>query len=91
MVMPCNELHSKHFSFTGFLFTILGLCEWNVPEGGLFLWLKAFGIGDTWDMLMERGLKKNVMLVPGRAFATRKGKTRQRMIWKFKMSCLFEL
>jgi len=53
-------------------FFVSGICQWNVPEGGLFLWLKAFGIGDTWDMLMERGLKKNVMLVPGRAFATKK-------------------
>jgi hypothetical protein len=32
--------------------------------------MKAKGISDTWDMLMQKGLKKNVMVVPGRAFAT---------------------
>ena len=25
---------------------------------------------DTWDMIMERAMEKNVMLLPGRAFST---------------------
>ncbi|KAK8736455.1 hypothetical protein OTU49_005014 [Cherax quadricarinatus] len=45
-----------------------GLCEWTVPTGGMFLWLKVPKIFDTWDMILERGLKKDVMLVPGKAF-----------------------
>ena len=26
------------------------------------------GVEDTWDMIMEEGLKRNIMLVPGRVF-----------------------
>ncbi|XP_069183047.1 kynurenine/alpha-aminoadipate aminotransferase, mitochondrial isoform X5 [Procambarus clarkii] len=45
-----------------------GLCEWSVPTGGMFLWLKVSGVYDTWDMILERALTKNVILVPGKAF-----------------------
>ena len=47
-----------------------GLCEWSVPQGGLFLWMKAIGVEDTWNLFMKKGLESNVMVVPGRAFAT---------------------
>lgn len=47
---------------------LTGLCEWAVPTGGMFLWLKVPGVIDTWDMILERALKKNVILVPGKAF-----------------------
>eukprot|EP00092_Neocalanus_flemingeri_P004236 GFUD01004556.1.p1 GENE.GFUD01004556.1~~GFUD01004556.1.p1 ORF type:complete len:438 (-),score=98.23 GFUD01004556.1:51-1364(-) len=45
-----------------------GLCEYSVPLGGMFLWMKIPGLTSTWDMIMERGLKKNIMLMPGKAF-----------------------
>eukprot|EP00096_Caligus_rogercresseyi_P015740 TRINITY_DN8215_c0_g1_i2.p1 TRINITY_DN8215_c0_g1~~TRINITY_DN8215_c0_g1_i2.p1 ORF type:complete len:302 (+),score=61.44 TRINITY_DN8215_c0_g1_i2:62-907(+) len=45
-----------------------GLCEWSIPGGGMFLWLKINGVEDTWDMIMERAMAKNVMLLPGKAF-----------------------
>ena len=45
-----------------------GLCEYSVPLGGMFLWMKVPGLTSTWDMIMERGLKKNIMLMPGKAF-----------------------
>lgn len=44
------------------------LCEWSVPQGGMFLWLKVPSIPDTWDMLLKRGMEKNIMLLPGRGF-----------------------
>ncbi|XP_071512463.1 kynurenine/alpha-aminoadipate aminotransferase, mitochondrial-like isoform X2 [Panulirus ornatus] len=47
---------------------LTGLCEWAVPTGGMFLWLKVPRVPDTWDMIMERALEKNVILVPGKAF-----------------------
>ena len=47
-----------------------GLCEWSVPRGGMFLWLRVNGgVRDTWDMVMGRGMASNVMLVPGKLFA----------------------
>ncbi|CAG9764944.1 unnamed protein product [Ceutorhynchus assimilis] len=50
------EKHLKH------------LCEWNVPSGGMFVWIKVHGVADVYDMLMTRGLKKNITFVPGHAF-----------------------
>ena len=44
------------------------VCEYSVPLGGMFLWIKIDKLTSTWDMIMERGMKKNIMLMPGRAF-----------------------
>jgi len=45
-----------------------GLVEFSVPMGGMFLWIKVPGLTSTWDMIMKRGIAKNIMLMPGRAF-----------------------
>ena len=47
---------------------LAGLCEYSVPLGGMFLWMKVPRLTSTWDMIMERGMKKNIMLMPGKAF-----------------------
>lgn len=44
------------------------VCEWSVPTGGMFVWIKVHGVADVYDMLMTRGLKKNITFVPGHAF-----------------------
>ena len=45
-----------------------GLCEYSVPLGGMFLWIRVPHISDTWQMIMERAMQKNIMLMPGKAF-----------------------
>ena len=45
-----------------------GVCEYSVPLGGMFLWIKVPELTSTWDMIMERAMKKNIMLMPGKAF-----------------------
>lgn len=45
-----------------------GLCEWSVPTGGMFVWIKVHGVSDVYDMLMTRGQKKHITFVPGHAF-----------------------
>lgn len=45
-----------------------GLCDWNVPTGGMFVWIRVRGVSDVYDMLMSRGLKKGITFVPGHAF-----------------------
>ena len=47
---------------------LTGLCEFSVPLGGMFLWIKVPELTSTWDMIMERGMEKNIMLMPGKAF-----------------------
>lgn len=54
-----NEAATKHLT---------GICEWSLPEGGMFFWLKVPGVKDTWDMILTRGLEKNIMLLPGHGF-----------------------
>nr|XP_027232239.1 kynurenine/alpha-aminoadipate aminotransferase, mitochondrial-like [Penaeus vannamei] len=50
---------------------LTGLCEWRKPGGGMFLWLKVPKVKDTQAMLLERGTKKSILLVPGNGFTTR--------------------
>ncbi|XP_066947433.1 kynurenine/alpha-aminoadipate aminotransferase, mitochondrial-like [Macrobrachium rosenbergii] len=45
-----------------------GLCEWTVPDGGIFVWFKVLGVKDTENMIKQRAVKKDVMLVPGNNF-----------------------
>lgn len=45
-----------------------GLCDWAVPSGGMFVWIKVRGVADVYEMLMTRGIKKLITFVPGHAF-----------------------
>ena len=45
----------------------LGLAEWSVPTGGMFLWLKL-NIKDTKKMIEVKAKAKNVLFVPGNVF-----------------------
>ncbi|XP_035408691.1 kynurenine/alpha-aminoadipate aminotransferase, mitochondrial isoform X2 [Cygnus atratus] len=45
-----------------------GLAEWYPPAAGMFLWIKIKGVSDTEQLIMEKALQKEVLLVPGRAF-----------------------
>ncbi|KAK3923296.1 Kynurenine/alpha-aminoadipate aminotransferase, mitochondrial, partial [Frankliniella fusca] len=47
-----------------------GLAEWNVPTGGMFLWIKVHNVEDTNAMVMSHGIDKKIILVPGRCFYT---------------------
>ncbi|CAG7831592.1 unnamed protein product [Allacma fusca] len=47
---------------------LTGLAVWDVPRGGMFLWMKVLGLKDTYQMLMQRGIKQGIMLLPGKEF-----------------------
>ena len=49
-------------------FYLKGLCEWSVPGGGMFLWMKVKNLDDTWDLIMDKATKEQVMALPGKAF-----------------------
>ncbi|XP_030306077.1 kynurenine/alpha-aminoadipate aminotransferase, mitochondrial isoform X3 [Calypte anna] len=44
------------------------LAEWYPPSAGMFLWIKIKGVSDTQQLIMEKALQKEVLLVPGGAF-----------------------
>lgn len=39
-----------------------------MPKGGFFLWMKVRGIENTWQMIMQRGVTKGIIIIPGGAF-----------------------
>uniref|UniRef100_A0AAR2LCD5 Aminotransferase class I/classII large domain-containing protein n=1 Tax=Pygocentrus nattereri TaxID=42514 RepID=A0AAR2LCD5_PYGNA len=44
------------------------VAEWHAPVAGMFLWIKLKGIKDTQQLIMEKALEKEVLLVPGGVF-----------------------
>ncbi|KAM7377166.1 hypothetical protein PAMA_013783 [Pampus argenteus] len=44
------------------------VAEWHSPSAGMFLWIKLKGIADTQQLIAEKALEKEVLLVPGGVF-----------------------
>ncbi|XP_062373108.1 kynurenine/alpha-aminoadipate aminotransferase, mitochondrial [Sardina pilchardus] len=47
---------------------LTGLAEWHAPAAGMFLWIRLKGVADTQQLIMEKALEKEVLLVPGGVF-----------------------
>uniref|UniRef100_A0A8C0GIY2 Kynurenine/alpha-aminoadipate aminotransferase, mitochondrial n=1 Tax=Chelonoidis abingdonii TaxID=106734 RepID=A0A8C0GIY2_CHEAB len=45
-----------------------GLADWRAPAAGMFLWIKIKGVSDTQQLITEKALQKEVLLIPGGAF-----------------------
>jgi len=45
-----------------------GLCRWNVPEFGMFLWMEVLGVEDTASIIDDLITSYNIAMVPGGAF-----------------------
>ncbi|XP_063970624.1 kynurenine/alpha-aminoadipate aminotransferase, mitochondrial-like isoform X1 [Lytechinus pictus] len=45
-----------------------GLAKWNVPTGGMFVWMELIGINDSYDLISKKAMEKEVLFVPGIAF-----------------------
>lgn len=41
-------------------FLLKGLAQWNVPEAGMFLWVRVLGVNDTKNLVTGRCLSKKV-------------------------------
>ncbi|GAN07706.1 kynurenine/alpha-aminoadipate aminotransferase, mitochondrial-like isoform X2 [Mucor ambiguus] len=53
-----------------------GRAEWVVPNAGMFVWLRLLGgIEDSYDLVMKKALKENVLAIPGVAFMPHETKT----------------
>eukprot|EP01125_Pyxidicula_operculata_P009481 TRINITY_DN3121_c0_g1_i1.p1 TRINITY_DN3121_c0_g1~~TRINITY_DN3121_c0_g1_i1.p1 ORF type:complete len:391 (+),score=56.55 TRINITY_DN3121_c0_g1_i1:238-1410(+) len=66
----------KYYSFKRDAFVgaaenhLRGLCEWNIPEAGMFAWMKVRGVEDTENLIKNRAVAALVLLLPGRVFST---------------------
>jgi len=45
---------------------LIGLAEWNVPNGGLFLWLKLLNIPDSYDLATIHAVEEKFLVIPGK-------------------------
>uniref|UniRef100_H0WY88 Kynurenine/alpha-aminoadipate aminotransferase, mitochondrial n=1 Tax=Otolemur garnettii TaxID=30611 RepID=H0WY88_OTOGA len=45
-----------------------GLAEWHIPTAGMFLWIKIKGISDVRELIEEKAIKKEILLLPGNGF-----------------------
>ncbi|KAG2237827.1 pyridoxal phosphate-dependent transferase [Thamnidium elegans] len=53
-----------------------GRAEWTVPTAGMFVWIRLLGgIKDSYDLIMKKALKENVLAIPGVAFMPHEEKT----------------
>lgn len=47
---------------------ISGLAEWNVPQGGMFAWVKVTAIDNTMDLVLNKCVPKGIFVLPGNYF-----------------------
>ncbi|XP_032664483.1 kynurenine/alpha-aminoadipate aminotransferase, mitochondrial-like [Odontomachus brunneus] len=47
---------------------LTGLAEWNVPQGGMFFWVKVTAIDNSMDLVVKGCIPKGVFIIPGNAF-----------------------
>ncbi|XP_029794657.1 kynurenine/alpha-aminoadipate aminotransferase, mitochondrial isoform X2 [Suricata suricatta] len=47
-----------------------GLAEWHAPAAGMFLWVKIKGIYDAKQLIEEKAIKKEILMLPGNVFYT---------------------
>ena len=55
-------------NYSFFIFASPGLATWHEPTGGMFLWMKFTGLDDSFPLITDRLAKRNVLLLPGKAF-----------------------
>uniref|UniRef100_A0A673BY29 Aminotransferase class I/classII large domain-containing protein n=1 Tax=Sphaeramia orbicularis TaxID=375764 RepID=A0A673BY29_9TELE len=68
-VIPKLNTHgSCHLKIVVFSCVCVDVAEWHAPSAGMFLWIKLKGIADTQQLIMEKALEKEVLLVPGGVF-----------------------
>uniref|UniRef100_A0A673BVU3 Aminotransferase class I/classII large domain-containing protein n=1 Tax=Sphaeramia orbicularis TaxID=375764 RepID=A0A673BVU3_9TELE len=75
--IQASTMHTSSFTQRSFFFffnwsvfscVCVDVAEWHAPSAGMFLWIKLKGIADTQQLIMEKALEKEVLLVPGGVF-----------------------
>ena len=47
--------------------TLTGLATWDIPTGGMFLWMKFTDLEDSYQLIMDRLVERKVLFVAGKA------------------------
>ncbi|XP_029660139.1 kynurenine/alpha-aminoadipate aminotransferase, mitochondrial-like [Formica exsecta] len=82
--MDNSTIHASALSQVRLLILyILGLAEWYVPQGGLFLWIKLIGVDNVLDLVMNKCIPQGVVVVPGNAFSYDSSKPNHHLRFSF--------
>ncbi|KAJ3311111.1 hypothetical protein HDV04_004425 [Boothiomyces sp. JEL0838] len=52
---------------------LTGLASWNIPDAGLFFWIKLNNVPDTFDLINKKAVDSKVVLLPGVEFLPLRG------------------
>ncbi|KAJ3274095.1 hypothetical protein HDV01_003588 [Terramyces sp. JEL0728] len=52
---------------------LAGLATWNLPDAGLFFWIKLNNVKDTFDLINSKAMESKVILLPGVEFLPLRG------------------
>ncbi|KZC06543.1 Kynurenine/alpha-aminoadipate aminotransferase, mitochondrial [Dufourea novaeangliae] len=58
---------------------LTGLAEWDIPDGGMFVWIKVNGLDDVMELATKNCVSHGIFLVPGHAFNCDFGKPDQHL------------
>ncbi|KAH9153577.1 hypothetical protein AeRB84_004196 [Aphanomyces euteiches] len=54
---------------------LTGLATWEVPDAGMFVWIKLLGVEDSKSLIEQKAVASKVLLVPGQVFLPDNQKT----------------
>ncbi|RHY28347.1 hypothetical protein DYB32_006034 [Aphanomyces invadans] len=54
---------------------LTGLATWEVPDAGMFVWIKLLGVDDSKALIEQKAVASKVLLVPGQVFLPENVKT----------------
>lgn len=47
---------------------LTGLAEWNIPTGGMFMWIRPFGIQDSKSLVLNHCVNNGILFLFGETF-----------------------
>ncbi|XP_043254692.1 kynurenine/alpha-aminoadipate aminotransferase, mitochondrial-like [Colletes gigas] len=58
---------------------LTGLVEWNVPHGGMFIWMRVIDLEDVMEIAVKKCVSKGIFILPGHAFVLNPTKPEQHL------------
>ncbi|CAD1479445.1 unnamed protein product, partial [Heterotrigona itama] len=65
---------------------VVGLAEWNIPKGGMFVWLKVNKIKDVMELADKECISHGIFVIPGHAFNYDRSKPEQHIRLSYSFS-----
>lgn len=70
---------------------LTGLAEWNVPKGGMFVWMKVNKVKDVMELADKECISQGIFVIPGHAFNYDRSKPEQHIRLSYSYATLEEI